>query len=188
MLAPRAKRPGPRRGRGAASPARPCLGFIWPLGSGCRFRGPQRLADQRLGQNQPRLGDVVQRQHGSRGFAGLGVVAIEGHQRSLRLALDVADQTAEPFAAADADYSSRSALPAPRRGGNPRRARAAGRSPARKSQDDRRFSPALRRRGPATGPRLTISQSSIFIDPSGRSAMICTVVPACAESLTRTSR
>ena len=36
--------------------------------------------------------------------------------------------------------------------------------------------------------RDTASQSSICIEPSGRSAMICTVQPASPEILMRTSR
>src|SRR5450631_126850 len=74
---------------GAASEAAgsaPRLG--WLSGTGLasrsiwrRFRGPQRLADERLGQYQPRLGDVAQGKHGSRRLTRLRVVAIERYHR-----------------------------------------------------------------------------------------------------------
>ena len=44
------------------------------------------------------------------------------------------------------------------------------------------------RHGRTDNAREIASQSSICIDPSGRSAMICTVQPASPEILTRTSR
>ena len=66
-----------------------------------RFGGPQRLADQRLGQNQPRLSNVVERQLGCCCFAGLGVVALEYHHCASAVAYDLTDQTTETFAPAD---------------------------------------------------------------------------------------
>src|ERR1700688_3422368 len=41
------------------------------------FRGPQRLADKRLAQNQPCLGNVAQQELGFEGFAWLCIAAIE---------------------------------------------------------------------------------------------------------------
>ena len=66
------------------------------------FRGPQGLADKRLAQNQPCLGDVVERKHGFDGFAWLCIAAIERQYGTSAFAFDLANTAAEALAPANA--------------------------------------------------------------------------------------
>src|SRR6202043_27630 len=60
-----------------------------------RLRGPQGLADKRLAQNQPCLGDAMERKHGFDCFAWLCVAAIERQYGISALAFDLANPAAE---------------------------------------------------------------------------------------------
>src|ERR1700732_1735397 len=66
------------------------------------FRGPQGLADKRLAQNQPCLGDVAEQKHSFGGFAWLGVAAIKRQHGTSAFAFDVANKAAEALAPANA--------------------------------------------------------------------------------------
>ena len=66
------------------------------------FRGPQRLADKRLAQNQPCLGNVAERKHGFGGFAWLCIAAIERQYGTSAVAFDLANKAAEALAPANA--------------------------------------------------------------------------------------
>ena len=66
------------------------------------LRGPQRLADKRLAQNQPCLGNVAEQKHGFDGFAWLCIAAIERHHGTSAFAFDLANPAAEALAPANA--------------------------------------------------------------------------------------
>ena len=104
------------------------------------------------------------------------------------LALDALEHAAEPLAARDSSFSSilaSIARPGPR---NRRREPAAGRCRARRPPACTGPGSGRARRAAATELREMSAHSSTVMVPSGRSAMIWTVVPSRPETVTRTRR
>ena len=75
------------------------------------FRGPQGLADQRLAQYQPCLGNFAEQKHGFDGFARLCIAAIERQYGTPAFAFDLANKAAEALAPANAGRHFDSCFP-----------------------------------------------------------------------------
>ena len=145
----------------------------------------QRFRDERIGQDETGLGDQAQAESRRRALPrpwrrpASSRRVLPGHATQ-----DAAEALAAGNRLARLDLG---VMAGPARE-VARHAPAAGRCPATTPRDDRPAESGSSTSSTGETARLTSSQSSTVIEPSGRSAMICTVQPFCAVTRTRTSR